>query len=196
MDPAWVGVLVAIAAVAAAFYATWRASQDARAALSHAAVMSEHELRAYVFLKEARMEMATRPIGGTRPPMRFPSGRVIFQYRNSGQTPGKNVTVAARAFWVEAGAIVELADAGEFRPLGPVGPGDKFDDDVDIESLPERGDLRQLTGSGEGEVHLIGHIKYADAWSDERETSFHYYIGGDAGWDEVMTAPTIGNNYK
>lgn len=182
----WGVVAVGACGIAAVFYTSIRGNRAAESGVALAREMSEHELRAYVFLKEAKTKML--------PP---PTGCVNYQYTNSGKTPAKSVMVAARALWLGNGAPpLNEADVGAFRSVGPLGPGDQLDDDLNIEGVVEGADIRSAIDGGLGKLHLIGRIKYADEWSDERETSFHFYLGGDAGWDEDMTAATTGNYYK
>lgn len=187
----WAGVIVALAGVFTAFRAARKSAAGTERALDHAKKMSEHELRAYVFLNETTVEAEPR-VGGAREA----TGWVTYDYINSGKTPAKRVMAAARAIWRPRGASIDEGAVGIFRPVGPLGPGDKLNDKLQIEGAPKPDEIRAMIERSGCEVHLIGCIRYADEWSEERETSFHYYIGADAGWDEEMTAATTGNDYK
>jgi hypothetical protein len=189
MDAAWAGVIVGATGAAAAFYAAWKASKNAEAALAHTVKMSEHELRAYVFLKEAKMGLQKGAAISS-------NGKVTYQYHNFGRTPAKSVRVAARAIWDAQGAVIDEENLGAFREVGPLAPDDELDDDIAIEGAPQAGDIVCAITQGGCAVHLIGCIKYSDQWSGNRETSFHFYVGGDAGWDEFMHAAINGNDYK
>ena len=161
---------------------------ETRRTIAHARRSAEHQLRAYVFVHDIQMEMTAN-----KAPK--PTGRVSFDYRNSGQTPAKDVRIAAHVIRIPRGNQFDFRQWGEFKTMGAIGPGDERGDDMFPLDWGDQYDPRIITEDGSWEIHLFGRIEYADEFSNNRLTEFHSYIGGDAGWDETLHTYKEGNDY-
>lgn len=122
----WIGAMLGFVTMFAAIFAavfakqaaeqTQRGADAAKSSLTHALIVSEAQLRPYVFFKEDD-EAVKRPLDFTR------NGSLVVNIKNFGQTPADNV----RIYYGEClmsrpigNAIVEvLPDPVSFGRLGP-----------------------------------------------------------------------------
>jgi hypothetical protein len=175
----------------------WKATEKS---IEHARKSREHQIRAYVFVNLTELERKKvskhniSAVGGFSI-TREPTGRITYGYRNTGKTPAKNVRVAARAIIIRRGNTLNLADAGDPRLVGPLGPKDILTDDIEGEGLTSGALVKPFMKGGEFEIHLHGRIDYDDEFADGRWTTFHTYIGGDVGYDKTMHTHKDGNDF-
>jgi hypothetical protein len=177
--------------------------------LEHERTRAESELRAYVFLQRTELERRRSKIFSDKTfewseGRDATTGRISFGYRNSGKTPAKNVRVAAKAIMIDRDETFDFLDIGELRPIGPIGPNDSLDGDIQImvnndgtiEKVLHGRDLEVHVRDGK-EIHLFGRIEYDDEFATGRWTTFHRYVGGDVGWDPewVLHAAKDGSDY-
>jgi len=204
-----VALIVTIRQTRAAVGASQRSAKAAEDAvaksdeiLSHSRDSAQSELRAYVFVHRTELELTPKGtgVGTTGHPYkmpRHPTGRVSFTYENTGQTPAKNVRVAARAVWMRASEPVDITDVGPLRLIGPLGPSSVFDEDLKIENGPlNAAFIRDAIDSHANEVHLFGRIEYDTAFETGCWTTFHCWLGPTTGYDRVLHAVEPGNDYR
>jgi len=169
--------------------------------LRHARETNERELRAYVFvhlteLETRKIKKANPFVGSPTVTVRIPTGRVSYSYENTGKTPAKNVSVAARAILVKTGDPVDVTAVGDLKLIGPLGPKSVFSRQLDIENAPlHPSQIKSDTEDGSHEIHLFGRIEYETEFAKDRWTTFHCYIGGSIGYDRTLHAVEPGNDY-
>jgi hypothetical protein len=157
-----------------------------RNTLDHGRKSSQLELRAYVFVTDAKFSWskARREWGAE------------FQYRNYGATPAYDVVVRSGLRLREAGGPEPNWGYDNTWPIGVVGPhGDKFWDEAYFDNpVPGYPQLRAALRNGTLEVFLFGRIDYVDEFDRPRWTEFRYSVGGELGYEDFhMSACREGN---
>jgi hypothetical protein len=116
-----------------------------------------------------------------------------FRIKNFGSTPAHNVKLAS---------VTEVVDWNEGYPtrpsttevdeLGSIAPnGDFYDNEHDVEPPVTVVELQNGTKA----VYLVGCITYDTVFSEQRTTSFCYYVGGDCPYlGGEMYADEAGND--
>lgn len=139
--------------------------------IKHLIKASEAELRAYVYLENAKHSYSATE----------GNWQIYYTIKNFGQTPAHRVSVVARA---------RVVSWNSGRPKIPPIP---IESDA-LGSMAPRGDFYEKTcvlensclyseiEDGTKALYLVGRISYYDTLSSTlRNTDFRYYIGGSAG---------------
>lgn len=162
----------------------WKASNRQ---LSHSKITAERQLRAYVFVTQAKI---LDPDG--------PNPRAELMTRNTGQTPAYEVTVSAAANTANVppgrtkfDPTPVTTDSSRFV-FGPDGTGKK---EIPLMTLLNPHSMPGLR-AGVGVLHVWGQILYVDAFRKHRWTNFRFMIGGASGWpsSDLMVICPEGND--
>ena len=104
----WTAIFTGVLTVATA--ALWA---ETRRTINHARRASEHELRPYVFVHNTQFERKPAKLENIRDKgPKVTTGRISFDYRNTGKTPANHVQVGVKARLIEAGEIIDFTDVG------------------------------------------------------------------------------------
>jgi hypothetical protein len=149
-----------------------RAADATTASVNLARSTAEKQLRAYVLVTNIT-------ISGVEPDA-TPTANIIF--KNSGQTPASDLQVFVAMALIDYPPQIHPID-DEPSPIGSVtvlGPNSEY---VVPAGLVGRlgADQYLAIHSGEQAIHIIGTIKYRDAFGIERHTNFNSFYGGDFG---------------
>jgi len=170
----WSGWIIAGATVWLALVTTalaiftfrlWRSTGDL---VRGAAETAERELRAYVFVKDARIEGVT---AGDSPVATVP-------LKNSGQTPAYKVRVSVQQEL--RAAFVEMPAFEESKVLGHLAPGAVLTVMAPSVGSLDRSEYAGLD-SGDFTLFVYGVVHYIDAFKVPHWTRFRVMVGGPAG---------------
>jgi len=154
--------------------------------LLDARLSSERQLRAYVFVEEAKISRAQD------------KWVITCRIRNFGQTPAHAVSLqyaAEAVVWPHAGKpkLRTLGD-DDTENLGSMGPRrGNFEKDDDVPFTDTT--FEQITSHAKA-IFLHGVITYETVFGKSFSTNFRYYVGGDMDWDDdgEMNADEVGND--
>jgi hypothetical protein len=153
-----------------------------RAALRHTKETSKRELRAYVFV--TNIEATPIAIGA--------SPRITYTITNSGQTPAKDVLVAAEIDMYPRDVDEEHLEP-KFRDgisKSPLAPGAAVTGDIEMTRVLSQMGI-DAHASGEAMFIAFGRISYVDAFDERRTTDFRFWNRNERGW----VASPEGNSY-
>jgi len=193
---ALIGLVVLIAAFAASVWAAMAAIRAAEAAdetLDHARKTAERELRAYVFVEDAKIavigEMAQEDkiVGAV--------WRASYTVKNAGSTPAHKVKVLdclTVQDWIPDRLPLPMSD-DYFGSMAP--NGDVIDADSDDLTTNPADGAAVTSKEATKAVFLVGKIFYDDVFGFARETDFCFFWKGPIDdTPQQMTAYNEGND--
>jgi hypothetical protein len=196
--------LATVAAFIAASIAAVFAGQAATAAnrtFRHQRWTTEREMRPYIFVYEFYLVKSPKLNSPHKIDVshnvKRPLKRTVYgEWKNSGNTPAKNISLSVRAALFRKGDQIPINDFGPFTFKGPIEPKGFFGHEIEVESWAEHYDMRKILSVGRHEIHVWGKVIYEDEFGKGRWTTFHFYTGGDMGYDRDLNAIEPGNDYR
>jgi hypothetical protein len=158
-------------------------ARNTRKQLHLSEVTAERQLRAYVFVVQAKI---------INPDSADPSGELTV--RNCGQTPAYDVA-RFTGFNPQDARILEPVEIGEESTRFALGPGQVGVKNMPLHTLLNAGTMVGLRAKGQHILYASGLIAYRDAFGKDQTTEFVMSIGGIGGWPEsnLMVTDPKGN---